>query len=296
MSCQGAVVALGPQVTAGGGIDQLRRDPHLVVSLAHAAFQHIPHAQLLAHVLYFHRFAFVGEGRVASDDEQAGDLREIGGEVLGDAVAEIVLLGIFAHVDERQHDDGGFVGQGQGCLIADCGLRTADWEKRRAARRRWLPLRRATVPSAIATRWTVLTLRKLQALHLKVCRNPLDVRAARHRPGTVRQCSSASAAPATRLSLSRASWPHLDRPCPRCRSCPAQPMLAGGTAMFTPSPNTSPSLLHDVAQMNADADVNLLGRSLSQRCEYGTGAESAGRIAQRGRRRESRPERHHQRS
>ena len=113
MSLQRPVIALGPQVTAGGGIDQLRRDPHLVVSLAHTAFQHIPHAQLLAHVLHLHRFAFVGEGRVASDDKQAGELGEIGGEVLGDAVAEILLLGVVAHVDEGQHDDGGFVGQRQ---------------------------------------------------------------------------------------------------------------------------------------------------------------------------------------
>ena len=114
MSLQRTVVALGPQVTAGGGIDQLRGDPHLVVSLAHAAFQHIPHPQLLAHVLHLHRLAFVGEGRVAGDDKQAGDLGEVGGEVLGDAVAEILLLGIVAHVGEGQHDDGGFVGQGQG--------------------------------------------------------------------------------------------------------------------------------------------------------------------------------------
>ena len=33
------VVALGPQMIAGGGIDQLRGDPHLIVSFAHAAFQ-----------------------------------------------------------------------------------------------------------------------------------------------------------------------------------------------------------------------------------------------------------------
>ena len=99
---------------AGGGIDQLGGDPHPVVGLAHTAFQHIPHAQLLAHVLYLHRFALVGEGRVAGDDKQAGDLREIGDEVLGDPVAEILLLGVAAHVDEGQHGDGGLVGQREG--------------------------------------------------------------------------------------------------------------------------------------------------------------------------------------
>ena len=39
---------------------------------------------------------------------------EVAGEIFGDAVAEILLLGVFAHVDEGQHDDGGFVGQGKG--------------------------------------------------------------------------------------------------------------------------------------------------------------------------------------
>ena len=40
-------------------------------------------------------------------------LREVSGEVFGDAVAEIVLLGVVTHVDKGQHDDGGLVGQGQ---------------------------------------------------------------------------------------------------------------------------------------------------------------------------------------
>ena len=40
-------------------------------------------------------------------------LREAAGEVLGETVAEILLLGIFTHVDERQHDERGFVRQGK---------------------------------------------------------------------------------------------------------------------------------------------------------------------------------------
>ncbi len=67
----------------------------------------------LPHVLYLHRFAFVGEGRVAGDDKQAGDLGEVTGEHFGEAVAEILLLGVSTHIDEGQHDDGGLVGQGQ---------------------------------------------------------------------------------------------------------------------------------------------------------------------------------------
>ena len=40
-------------------------------------------------------------------------LREVRGEVFGDTVTEIFLLGVFTHVGEGQHDDGGLVGQRQ---------------------------------------------------------------------------------------------------------------------------------------------------------------------------------------
>ena len=95
------------------GIDQLRRDPDLIVCLADAAFQHVAHTHLPTRILHLHRLALVGKRGVASDDKEAGDLGEVSGNVLGDAVAEILLLGIVAHVDEGQHDDGGFVGQGK---------------------------------------------------------------------------------------------------------------------------------------------------------------------------------------
>ena len=67
--CERTVVALRPQVPAGGGVDQLHGDSHLLVCLAYAAFQHIAHAHLAAHVLYLHRFAFVREGGVAGNDK-----------------------------------------------------------------------------------------------------------------------------------------------------------------------------------------------------------------------------------
>ena len=50
--------------------------------------------------------ALEGEGRVARDHEAVADAREVGGEVLGDAVGEIILARIAGEVSERQHDDG----------------------------------------------------------------------------------------------------------------------------------------------------------------------------------------------
>ena len=49
--------------------------------------------------------ALVGEARVARDHQQAADLRQIGDDVLADAVGEIFLLGVARHVGERQHGD-----------------------------------------------------------------------------------------------------------------------------------------------------------------------------------------------
>ena len=92
-------------MAVGAPVDQLRGDPHPVVQLAHAAFEQILHAQPRGHAVKVLGAALVGEGRVARDDEQRGDLREIGDDVLGDAVAEIVLLGVARHVDEGQHRD-----------------------------------------------------------------------------------------------------------------------------------------------------------------------------------------------
>ena len=102
---QVAVEAVGPDVPAVLAADQLPGDPHPRAGLADAALQHEAHAELLAHLLHVDGLALVRERGVAGDDEQPRDLREVGDDVLGDAVAEVFLLGVAAHVVERQHDD-----------------------------------------------------------------------------------------------------------------------------------------------------------------------------------------------
>ena len=77
-------------------------DPHPVPGLANAALDHIGNAQLLGDLLQVHGLALVGEDGVAAEHEQARDIRQIGDDVLGDAVAEELLLGIVAHVGKRQ--------------------------------------------------------------------------------------------------------------------------------------------------------------------------------------------------
>src|SRR6266446_3790424 len=64
------IVALGPKMPAGGGFDELRCHSHPVSGLAHAALEHITHAELAPDVSDCNRLALVGECRIAGDDEQ----------------------------------------------------------------------------------------------------------------------------------------------------------------------------------------------------------------------------------
>src|SRR3546814_487330 len=121
-----AVVPLGPEMAARLAVDQLRGDADAGASLAHAAFQHVAHAELAADVLNVDGAPPVDEGGVAGDDEQARDLRQIGDNVLGDAVAEIGLLGITAHIVERQNDDRGLLGHRQRRVKARPGPRSEE--------------------------------------------------------------------------------------------------------------------------------------------------------------------------
>src|SRR5216683_723625 len=121
---------LGPQMVAGGGIHQLGGDAHLAVGLAYAALQHVRHSQLAAYVLDFCRFTLVGEGRGAGDYEQVRKSGERGGQVVGDAVAEIFLVSVAAHVGEGQDRNRRRVWQGKsGRLRRRNGCRWSGWSQ-----------------------------------------------------------------------------------------------------------------------------------------------------------------------
>ena len=77
-----------------------------VARLAHAAFQHVAHAEFATDLFHVDWLALVGKTRVAGDDAQLGQLRKIGNDVLADAVGKILLLGVSAHVVEGEDCDG----------------------------------------------------------------------------------------------------------------------------------------------------------------------------------------------
>ena len=94
-------------------VDELCVDAHAPRGASCAALQQVAHAKVLGDPAHVHRLSFVGKGRVAGDDEQAGDPGQVGDQVFGQPIREGFLLGIVADIDEGQHGYRWLVGQRQ---------------------------------------------------------------------------------------------------------------------------------------------------------------------------------------
>src|SRR4029077_9178212 len=95
------VVTLGPDVPPRDTIDQLRDDANPRANFANAADENVFDIELARDLDNLHRPSLEGESRIARDDEKRRDPRQVGEDIFGDAVAEVFLLDIAAHVDER---------------------------------------------------------------------------------------------------------------------------------------------------------------------------------------------------
>src|SRR5689334_4625132 len=91
---------------AGRAVDQLRVDANAISSFSDTAFQHVGDIELTRHLLHVRALSLETEGGVAGDDLEGGNLRKVGRDVLADAVAEIFLLRIAAHIDEGKDANG----------------------------------------------------------------------------------------------------------------------------------------------------------------------------------------------
>jgi hypothetical protein len=100
---------------AGRRIDQLGGDAQAVAGLSHAALQHVSDAEFGGDLLHVDGAVLVGEARIAGDNEEPRHARQRRNDVLGHAVGEKILVGIVAHIVERQDRDGGLVGQRRAC-------------------------------------------------------------------------------------------------------------------------------------------------------------------------------------
>ena len=101
-----AIVALGPDVLVLRRIDELRGHAHAVVDLAYAAFDDVLAAELARDRPRVDLAALVGGGGLPGHDLEARQRLQPRRQVLHDAVGEVLLRRIVAHVRERQHDDG----------------------------------------------------------------------------------------------------------------------------------------------------------------------------------------------
>src|SRR3982075_1192199 len=96
---------------AGRSLNQLTGNTHPPAGLSDASFQHVAHAKLPPDLFDVDRVSLVREARIPGDYEQGVEARQCGDDVLDHAVGEVFLLGIAAHVLERQDGDGRFVRQ-----------------------------------------------------------------------------------------------------------------------------------------------------------------------------------------
>ena len=87
-----AVVALGPELEAVARVDQLHGDADAVARAAHAALEHRRDAELVGDRRADRRRLSERERRRARRDAQTRQLRERVEDLLGDAVAEPVLV------------------------------------------------------------------------------------------------------------------------------------------------------------------------------------------------------------
>src|SRR5208337_567836 len=96
---------IGPKMGAARRVDQLRVDAHSALVALHRSFEDVSHAKLLADLLGVDVLPLERESRVAGDHETAANARQIGGQILGYAISEVILVRVVREVGEWQHDE-----------------------------------------------------------------------------------------------------------------------------------------------------------------------------------------------
>ena len=98
-----AVVAVGPEVRAGRGVDELRGNPTRLPArrIEPSSTERTPRSRPTARTSTERPLKVKLELRAITS--QAGDLRQVGDDVFADAVGEVLLLRVARHVGERQN-------------------------------------------------------------------------------------------------------------------------------------------------------------------------------------------------
>src|SRR5262245_21374822 len=117
---QVAVIILRPDMIAIDRVDQLRGYPDAFAGSSHATLEYGGHAELVPDLSHVFLLAFKRKRRGACRHLQAFDLCQSDEDLFGDAVAEVFIFRIGAHVDEGKHGDALF---GPGLYPNLCGRR-----------------------------------------------------------------------------------------------------------------------------------------------------------------------------
>src|SRR5205085_4596303 len=117
------IVTLSPEVISRLGFHQLRGYAEPASALPDGTFKDVADTEFTANLLHIDGSAFVRERRVPGDDEEPSNARQCRDDFLDHAVCEIFLLGITAHILERQYGNRWLVGEGEGgCDSIGLGL------------------------------------------------------------------------------------------------------------------------------------------------------------------------------
>src|SRR6516162_2934767 len=86
-------------------VDQLDANTDSVARPLDAPFQHIAYSQLATDLLCIRGPVPIGKRGIARDDRVTHEPRQIGRQILGDAVCKILLFAVVAQIDEGQDHD-----------------------------------------------------------------------------------------------------------------------------------------------------------------------------------------------
>ena len=87
------VVALGPDMIAGLGLNKLSGHANTVAGFSETTFEHVADAEFAPDLFHIDRTDLVGKGRVPGDHEKRGVAGQRRDDVLGNPIGEVLLLG-----------------------------------------------------------------------------------------------------------------------------------------------------------------------------------------------------------
>ena len=91
--------------TSSGAVHQPRRDPEVVRRAPHAAFEHVPAVEIATDLREASRIALETHRRGPGDHAQRPNPRQIGDDLVGEPVREVLGIGIRAQIRKRKDDD-----------------------------------------------------------------------------------------------------------------------------------------------------------------------------------------------